>query len=119
METGAAAQVGTTQVDASPTTVTATGNLCNYIPASGKVGQGVYAWSNYEYADYWNFSDYSSPYNYEWYLQKLDGTNQYHDSYSGSGFDSIHEEKNLGYTNRRWGGHNLSSTAAYWYVCHD
>lgn len=74
METGPASQVGAAQVDDGPATMTATGNLCNWIPASPTlVGQGVYAWSNYEYADYWNFAAYSSPYNYEWYLQKLDG----------------------------------------------
>jgi hypothetical protein len=120
METGPASQVGAAQVDDGPTITASPDNLCNWIPAQPTlVGQGVYAWSNYEYADYWNFKAYSSPYNYEWYLQKLDGTNQYYGSYSGSGTDPIHEKSNLGYTNRRFGGHNLSSTPTHWYVCHD
>lgn len=120
METGPASQVGAAPVDDGPTITASPDNLCNWIPAQPTlVGQGVYAWSNYEYADYWNFAAYSSPYNYEWYLQKLDGTNQYHGSYSGSGIDSVHEKSNLGFTNRRFGGHNLSSTPTHWYVCHD
>lgn len=120
METGPASQVGAAQIDDGPTLTASPDSLCNHIPGGGVlVGKGVYAWSNYEYTDYWNFFGVQSPYNYEWYLQKLDGTNQYHGSYSSPPDpDPLHEKSNLGFTNRRFGGHNLSSTAQEWYVCH-
>lgn len=43
---------------------------CQYVPSSGSVGQGVFAWGTYQYSTYWGWYGFNSPANYTWYVQK-------------------------------------------------
>lgn len=41
---------------------------CASVPSSGNVGQGVFAWSSYEYSTFWGWYAFNSPADYTWYV---------------------------------------------------
>ena len=96
----------------APDSIDATG--CQYVPAAGTVGKGVFAWSTYEYANHWNYSGSNSPADYTWYLQHTDGSNYV----SGNVFDTYVHETFVPANVYRWGAQNHSTTSQQWYVCY-
>jgi hypothetical protein len=90
-------------------------NGCQYVPSStGRIGQGVWGWTSYEYAGSWGWTGFYSPAYYTWYLQKTDGTNYAHGEILDAGYHSVGIASNV----YRWGAQNHSSTAQQWYVCY-
>jgi hypothetical protein len=86
---------------------------CQRVPGSGSVGQGVFAWSAFEYAGSWSWSVYGNPQvisPYTWYLQKTNGTNYAHGSNNGS----IGVPANV----YRWGAQNNGPVLMAWQVCY-
>lgn len=91
-------------------------NGCQPVPNNGsRVGQGVFAWSTYEYANDWVFYGNYSPADYTYYIQKTDGTNVVQQRIT----DVIAHEIGVQANIYRWGAQNHSSTAQSWEVCYD
>lgn len=110
----AGSSVFSSPIGASPASIEAQG--CQWVPNGGaKVGQGVFAWSQFEYSNYWNYSVYadSSP-NYTWYLQRPDGTNYTHGTVTDFSVHNVGVPAN----NYRWGAQNHSAVPAHWYACY-
>lgn len=86
---------------------------CQYVPSSGSVGQGVFAWGTYQYSTYWGWYGFNSPANYTWYVQKTGA-----DTYTwGNVSDTNIHEVGVPANIYRWGAQNHSSTAQRWDVC--
>jgi len=90
-------------------------NDCQFVPASGYVGKGVYAWSTYEYANFWQWFPHTNPNGepvaYTWYIQLTNGTNYIH------GFQdqtSVGVPANI----YRFGAQNNGDYATEWDVCY-
>jgi hypothetical protein len=89
---------------------------CNWIPNSGYVGQGVFAWTSYKYTSVWDW--YPNPtgtQDYTWYMQTQSATVD---------FDRENTNDHLlwfnGATNIfRWGSQNHVDAGRRWYVCWD
>jgi hypothetical protein len=88
---------------------------CHYLPEVGKVGQGVFAWSHYEYAYRYDINAFYAGY-YTWYIQKTDGTNQYWRQVINT-LDT--QLKELPANVRRSGAQNHSSTPERFLTCFD
>lgn len=86
---------------------------CASVPSSGSVGQGVFAWSSYQYSTFWGWYAFSSPADYTWYVQTSGGSTQ------AWGNVTDPNNHNVGVTGNiyRWGAQNHSATAQSWYVC--
>jgi hypothetical protein len=100
-----------------PVTVTPDATGCHALPADGsRVGYGVYAWSAYEYSNWWQWNAQYGPANYEWYIQDTSGQNVlFHHEYD----TAVHQRNTPGAANWRWGGHNVSrDTAENWWICY-
>jgi hypothetical protein len=90
---------------------------CHWIPSgSERVGQGVFTWSHYEYAHYYDISATWGGY-YTWYVQKTDGTNQ-HSELIGPNDFTFHYWTPAGNV-RRSGAQNHSQTPDNYYTCFD
>jgi hypothetical protein len=90
------------------------GTHCFRLPASGYVGQGVFAWSSgYPYSYYWQINGYVA-YNYTWYVQNSGGTNVHVETITDS---SIHST-NLGWNYYREGAQNHANANVYWAGCY-
>jgi hypothetical protein len=88
---------------------------CGHVPNSGKVGQGVFAWTTYKYTNYWDWNAVTfDPTNYTWYIQKPGNiTVRYGTIYDGG----LYHAYSLPNNNHRWGAQNHTSTPLNWYVC--
>jgi hypothetical protein len=86
---------------------------CKYVPlGGGKVGQGVFAWSDLHYMNYFSYAP-DVVESFTWYVQKQDGTN------IQSGNDDVansHYTPN-GYNYFYWGAQNHGATPQRWYYC--
>lgn len=88
--------------------------VCPFVPNGYRVGQGVFAWSDYFLTTYFNWWGTYSPADYTWYIQETDGTNIVH----GNDYDtSLHSQNGLANLYYRWGAQNHSSTAQEWQIC--
>jgi hypothetical protein len=99
------------------TPFTATAQGCTFVPLNGGyIGNGVFAWTNYEYSNYWNWSPQkgSPPSDYTWYLQNTNGVNYAYHRETDSGLHAINTTAN----NRRWGVQNHRAVAGNWYACY-
>lgn len=85
---------------------------CQYLPTSGSVGQGVFAWTSYKYTTRWSWFGNNTPASYTWYLQTSGGTYAWA-FVSDANVHGVNAPANI----YRWGAQNHSSTAQYWYVC--
>jgi len=85
-----------------------------YVPNGARVGQGVFAWSDYFNTTYFAWKGIYSPANYTWYIQGADGINYVH----ASDFDTNwYDQPGLAYYTYRWGAQNHSTTAQQWRMC--
>lgn len=100
---------------AGPTSIDATG--CVFVPDfPNRVGPGVFAWSDYKYANDWTFyPEYGPPVDYTAYVQKLDGTNKISHEFN----DFTHRNFHVPANNDRWGAQNHINPAQEWHVCYD
>lgn len=86
---------------------------CVYLPSSPtRAGQGVFAWSSYQYSTYWGWYGIYSPADYTWYVQTSGGTYAY-----GNVYDTNSYYLGVPANIYRWGAQNHSSTAQQWFVC--
>jgi hypothetical protein len=98
---------------ASADSITADG--CQPVPnGGGRVGQGVFAWSTYEYANQWTWVANYGPAYYTWYLQKTDGSTYAYGPISDTSAHSLGVAANI----YRWGAQNHFETAQNWQVCY-
>lgn len=86
---------------------------CASVPSSGSVGQGVFAWSSYQYSTFWGWYAFSSPANYTWYVQTSGGSTQAWGNVTDPNNHNVGVPGNI----YRWGAQNHSGTAQSWYVC--
>lgn len=87
---------------------------CTYVPTSGNIGQGVFAWSGYEYANQWQFTPTYSPNTYTYYIQRTGGV-----TYTwGDIYDPYTHTVGVPANIYRWGVQNRSSQVNNWYVCY-
>lgn len=86
---------------------------CQYVPSSGSVGQGVYAWGTYQYSTYWGWYGFNSPADYTWYVQRSGAVTYTWGNVSDTNVHSVGVPANI----YRWGAQNHSSTAQRWDVC--
>ncbi len=89
---------------------------CQYVPASGKVGYMVYAWSTYEYSHDWRFTDLTAAPGYIWHLQITPGGTDY--TGGGPYYDNFEHNSLDPLDTYRWGAQNLSRTSANWQLCY-
>jgi hypothetical protein len=112
----------TAAILASPDIIESDG--CWNIPESGgTVGPGVYAWSSWEYANYWNWSANNGwpngPIDYTWYIQIPGPTTvNYARVTDLSHGDHSHVIQYPTGNNRRLGFQNHINPAQSWYHCH-
>lgn len=100
-------------VTEAPVSLMATG--CEDIPGRGnRVGQGVWAWSEYKYARVWQIKGNYSPADYTWYLKKTDNTTQVWDHVTDTSTQSVGVPTNI----YRMGAQNHSGTPQNWKVCY-
>lgn len=88
-----------------------------WVPASGYVGQGVFAWTSYKYTNDWGwYAEASFPNDYTWYVQKPgDITKVY-----GRVFDDVpHNTGIISSNNHRWGAQNHVNGPRRWSVTWD
>ncbi|HZM74964.1 MAG TPA: hypothetical protein VFC19_04510 [Candidatus Limnocylindrales bacterium] len=88
---------------------------CQWLPSSvGRVGQGVFAWSAFEYANRWTYVGFYGQPIYTWYLQRTD-----HSNYT-SGIVGDNSEHLAGVPANvyRWGAQNHSGVPQQWRVCY-
>jgi len=100
----------------SPTVVTASGcSVPTDVPNGARVGQGVFAWSNYYNTTTFEWRGVYSPSDYTWYIQGINGINYLH----GSDADTAWHDPGgiLSWYTYRWGAQNHSSTAQQWKIC--
>jgi len=98
---------------ASPDSLLSTG--CQPVPnGGGNVGQGVFAWSTYEYAHVWQIKGNNSPSDYTWYVKKTDGTTQAWNTESDTATHTVGVPFNV----YRMGAQNHSGTPQNWTVCY-
>jgi hypothetical protein len=87
------------------------------VPASGQIGQGVFAWTPSYYTSYqWVAANngYANP-DYTWYVQRTNGTN----AYSHEEFDwADHTSPTLTSASYRGGVQNHSATASAFSLCY-
>jgi len=86
---------------------------CASVPSSGSVGQGVFAWSSYQYSTFWGWYAFNSPANYTWYVQTSGGSTQAWGNVTDPNNHNVGVPANI----YRWGAQNHSATAQAWYVC--
>ncbi len=85
---------------------------CQFVPnGGGAVGQWVYAWSQYEYANYWSWGP-AVIQQFHWYIQKTNGDIVRHSVGIGSGSTTV------GANVLRWGAQNQGPEPQTWYVCY-
>lgn len=91
--------------------------VCGRLPAgTTRVGEGVFAWTQfYVYSNYWDINGYVA-YNYTWYVQKTDGTNKFHELVTDAGIHGTPPD--LPANNYRAGAQNHASVPVYWVVCY-
>lgn len=87
---------------------------CPFVPNGNRVGQGVFAWSDYFYTTYFNYGGSYSPADYTWYIQLYPTTNVLHNEVYDTGW---YQQPGLTYGDYRWGAQNHSSTAQEWQIC--
>ncbi len=83
------------------------------MPSGGRVGQGVFAWSTYQYSTSWGWYGLYSPANYTWYLQKSGEVTYAWGNVDNTNIHSLGVPANI----YRWGAQNHSSVAQQWLVC--
>ena len=85
-----------------------------WVPASGYVGQGVFAWSAYKYSNYWEwYAEASFPNDYTWYVQKPGDITKVF----GRIFDDLpHNSGVISANNHRWGAQNHIDGPRRWRV---
>ena len=86
---------------------------CQYVPSSGSVGQGVFAWGTYQYSTYWGWYGFNSPADYTWYVQKSGAVTYTWGNVYDTNVYTVGVPANI----YRWGAQNHSSTAQRWDVC--
>jgi hypothetical protein len=47
---------------------------CAFVPNTGRVGQGVFAWTSYQYSNQWSWQGEWNPSDYTWYIKRTNGT---------------------------------------------
>lgn len=88
---------------------------CQYLPGPNtKVGQGVFTWSTFEYANYWDINSIFAA-DYTWYVQKTDGTNVYSHPWTDT---TVHSTRPAANTYRS-GAQNHSVTPDRYYTCYN
>lgn len=95
-------------------------STCFRLPASGSVGQGVFAWSSgYPYTSYWDINVYFAP-DYTWYVQNVGGTNVYSEHVTNYNIHvaSVANGGLPGSNYYRVGAQNHASTAVHWQSCY-
>lgn len=86
---------------------------CQYLPTTGAVGKGVFAWTGYKSAvTNWNWSGLNGAPNYTWYVQTTGGTYAH-----GDLFDDNNHNVGVPSNTYRWGAQNHSDAAQQWFVC--
>jgi hypothetical protein len=93
---------------------------CIRVPASGEVGQGVFAWyGGYPYTSYWDINGYFDP-DYTWYVQNLGGTNVYSEHVTNFNIHvaSVANGGLPGSNYYRVGAQNHAPTAVHWQACY-
>jgi hypothetical protein len=85
---------------------------CARVPASGAVGQGVFAWGNFQYYNYFSYSPAVIEY-FTYYVQKQDGTNVQW----GTDYQTNSHAVNVGANYYRWGAQNNAAYAQSWVWC--
>lgn len=106
------AQSRDASVTSAPMGVQSTG--CQWLPSQfGSVGQGVFAWSTYQYSTHWSWRGLFSPANYTWYLQVGGSTYTYGTVTDTNTYGPLGVPANI----YRWGAQNHSGTAQRWDVC--
>jgi hypothetical protein len=86
---------------------------CKYVPlGGGYVSQGVFAWSDLHYFNYFSYSP-AVVESFTYYIQKMDGTNVQHgdDSVTNSHYVTV------GYNYYYWGAQNHGTQVQRWYFC--
>lgn len=90
---------------------------CQFVPSSGTVGKGVFAWSTYQYSTNWRwFGWLGDPAHYTWSIQTSGGA-----TYTwGTAYDANNWNINVPANIYHWGAQNHHDKAQQWYVCwHD
>lgn len=90
-----------------------TRSLCERVPSSGYIGQGVFASSAAHFSTSWNWSAASSGQPFTWYLKRPDESNADWGS-SGGGGGSTSASANT----YHWKVQNNGSTPQAWTVCY-
>jgi hypothetical protein len=97
-----------------PGSVTALSQGCTNVPVGGgRVGQGVFAWTTYQYSNKWGWYGRYSPAYYTYYLQKSGNVTYTWGQIFDTGSYILGAPSNI----YRWGAQNHSSTPQSWYVC--
>jgi hypothetical protein len=75
----------------------------------------VFAWTGYEYANYWNWTTQygGPPWDYTWYIQNTDGGTFLYNRETQGGLHQINTAANV----RRLGIQNHEPTPSNWYGC--
>ena len=102
---------GSSRAPAAPMMMMDSG--CSYVPGSGRVGQGVYAWTSYKYTTRWEWFGNYTPSSYTWYIQKTGEDTYVWGNVSDANNHGAYPPANI----YRWGAQNHSSTPQSWYIC--
>lgn len=95
-----------------PAEVGVLGSGCQRVPASGYIGQYVYAQTTAQYSNYWSWSASSASQPFHWYVFTSGGVLKADGGSSGGG-GSVTVPANIHY----WKVQNLGSTPQAWNVC--
>jgi hypothetical protein len=87
-----------------------------WVPSSGYIGQGVFAWTSYKYTVYWAwFPDVSfSTWDYTWYVQKPGNITKVFGHIVDAGVS--HNSGIISANNHRWGVQNHVDGPRRWYL---
>lgn len=82
-----------------------------YVPNGARVGQGVFAWSDFYTNADWQWRGIWAPASYTWYLKRSDGLTDHNDVSDTDWYQQ------LAYGSYQWGAQNHSTTAQEWEIC--